>query len=238
MYTGGAGFVDLGHVRDVADLTAFVYQQIHGARGASGTCITTTEGEARLTRNLPPNEWFEVARFIAFDDALGHEISSYDVGRCGDPIPGPGYHNSSFSSEDMCSNFLGTLVVERALGAGGIFATEIERQIQSVLTSLSAQPLAETRAAFALISGNWVDVSSGVLNNCYLKRRNFSRGPVKAGHSSDTTTPAFVVAPFAIGAPAYDYRNEAGFGLADFPMRIRAIRTDARTLYGANFKLP
>src|SRR5580700_4195052 len=64
LYTGKAGFVDLGHVRDIADLTGFVYQQIHGASGARGTSITTIEGTAQLTRALAQSEWLEVARSI------------------------------------------------------------------------------------------------------------------------------------------------------------------------------
>lgn len=238
LYTGKAGFVDIGHVRDTSDLTAFVYQQIHGASGASGTSITTTEGTATLTRALAPAEWLEVARSIAFDDAHAHEISSYSAGRCGDIIPQPGGHNSSFSPEDLCSNFLGTLVAERALRTGGTFATEVERQIQSLLTSLDVQPLIETQRAFALINGNWVDSGLTLVNNCYLRRRNFSRTPVKAGHSSDLPTPAFVTAPFTVSTPVpYSYRNRSGFTLADFPTRIASIRADARILYGVNFAL-
>jgi outer membrane protein OmpA-like peptidoglycan-associated protein len=238
IYTGGAGFFDLGHVRDVADLTGFVYQQIHAASGATGTSITTTEGTATLSRTLAPAEWLEVARSIAFDDSHAHEISSYDSGKCGELLPSPGAHNSSFSPEDLCSNFLGTLVAERALRVGGTFATEVERQIVSLLTSLAAQPLAATRAAFALIDGNWVRSGSSALDNCYLQRRNFSRTPVKAGHSSDVTTPAFVTAPFTVSPAPYDYLNRTGFRLADFPTRIAAIRADARTRYGASFELP
>lgn len=238
LYTGKAGFVDLGHVRDIADLTGFVYQQIHGASGARGTSITTIEGTAQLTRALAQSEWLEVARSIAFDDALAHEISSWSNGRCGDIIPRPGGHNSSFSPEDLPSNFLGTLVADRALRAGGTFATEVERQISILLTSLDVQSKAETQRAFDIINGDWVDRSLTVVSNCFLRRRNFSATPKKAGHPRDAATPAFVTAPFSVSSPLpYTYQNASGFTRADFPAKIAAIQSEAQTLYGPRFAL-
>jgi len=235
VYTGRAGFVDIGHVRDVADLTAFAYQQIHAASGASGTRVTTAEGHATLTSAVPAAQWLETARSIAFDDALGHEIKTYH-----DTLI-PGGHNSAFSPEDLCSNFLGTLVAARALIAGGNFSTEVESQTQSLLTSLNAQSLAETQAAFGLIDGRWV--VSGLLgpgDPRYLRRRNFTRIPFKAGHPSDASTPSFVTAAFALATLPYDYRHTAGmtFARADFPTEISTIKTDARTQYGPDFDKP
>ena len=245
IYTGKAGFIDIGHVRDLSDLTAFLYQQIHAVGGASGRTLRTTEGTATLTSTVPNTEWLEVARSIAFDDGLAHEINSYSSGRCNNSrFNVPGSHNSAFSPEDLCSNFLGTLVAERALIVGGIFASEVEQQIKTLLTNLDAQTLTETRNAFQLIDGRWVD--SKILSfhpldtrsNCYLKRRNFTRNPFKAGHSSDATTPAFVIAPFALATIPYTYTHNTGFSKSDFGSKIASIKTDARSLYGANFDKP
>jgi hypothetical protein len=86
----------------------------------------------------------------AYDDALAHEIWTYWV-------KAPGGHNSSFSPEDLCSNYLGTLVAARALAAGGAFVPAVEKALRSLLVSLDAQNDAETRAAFGLISHRWVD---------------------------------------------------------------------------------
>jgi peptidoglycan hydrolase-like protein with peptidoglycan-binding domain/subtilisin family serine protease len=233
IYTGKAGFVDIGHVRDIADLTAFVYQQIHGASGAAGTRISTTEGVAVLNTAVPPGEWLEVARSVSFDDSLGHEIASYHT-------IVPGGHNSAFSPEDLCSNFLGTLVAARAL-TGGNFPAEVERQIQSLLASLDAQSLKETRAAFALINGRWVVRGLlGIADPRYLRRRNFTRTPFKAGHASDSATPAFVTAAFSFSGSPYDYTHTIArrFTLAQFPAEIAVIRADARSKYGPDFDQP
>jgi hypothetical protein len=239
VYTGQAGFVDLGHVRDVVDLTAFVYQEIHRARGAVGTAITTTEGAARLTSPVPSAEWLEVARSISYDDALAHEIVTYPVGAgpCGFSPTTAGGHNSSFSPEDLCSNFLGTVVAARALSAGGTFSTAVDAEVLSLLTTLGAQPLAEARVAFGLISRRWVDVTVSIFNNCYLRRRNFTHNPWKTGHRSDAPTPAFVTAPFTFTA-TYDYRSRSGFTGADFAARIAAIRADAAARYGPDYDKP
>jgi hypothetical protein len=232
VYTGRAGFVDLGHLWEVADVTAFAYQQIHRAGGASATTVRAAEGTATLTGGAPATEWLELARSIAFDDALGHEIGTYSA-------MSPGGHNSSFSPEDLCSNFLGTLIAARALTASGTFVTEAEAQLRTLLASLDAQNAPETQAAFNRIATRWVDTSlvGTVVRDAYLRRRNFTRDPWKTGHRSDATTPAFVLTPFSV-TTSYDYRHPGGFTRADFPAQIAAIRADAATRYGPHFDRP
>jgi hypothetical protein len=232
VYTGRAGFVDFGHLWEVADITAFAYQQIHAASGASGTTVSAAEGTATLTSAAPPADWLTLARCIAFDDAMGHEIATYTV-------MSPGGHNSSFSPEDLCSNFLGTEVAARALTVGGTFVTEAETQARLLLASLDAQTEAETRASFARIATRWVDntLVGTVVRDGYLRRRNFTRDPWKTGHRSDAATPAFVVAPLGV-ATTYTYAHPNGFSRVDFSTRIAAIKADAATRYGAGSDRP
>jgi len=232
VYTGRAGFVDLGHLWDTCDVAAFAYQQIHRAGGATGTRIAGNEGEAVLTSAAPATEWLDLARRIANDDALVHEIVTY-------PSMTPGGHNSAFSPEDLCSNNLGTLVAARAITAGGPFVAEAERQVATLLRDLDGQNEAETRAAFARISRRWVDDSlfGTVTRDGYLLRRNFTVDPWKTGHPSDGPTPTFVVAPVSPTA-TYDYVAASGFRRSDFPAMITAIRADAARRYGPNFDRP
>ncbi len=149
VYTGKAGFVDLGHVRDLCDQTRFILLKIVEVCGASGTVITTTHGEATLTSTVPGLEWMKVARSIAFDDSIGYEIMTYDQSR-------PGGHNSSFSPEDLCSNFLGTLLAERALRVGGNFNRAVTAALTGMLRTLDGQTKAESLIAFNLIRRRWV----------------------------------------------------------------------------------
>jgi hypothetical protein len=233
VYTGKAGFVDLGHLWDTCDVTAFAYTEIHRASGAVGTKIRGNEGEAVLTSAAPSAEWLGLARAIANDDALAHEIVTYTSFK-------PGGHNSSFSPEDLCSNNLGTIVAARAITAGGPFASEAERQLAALLTDLDGQTDAETRNAFRRISTRWVDdtLAGTVVRDAYLRRRNFAVDPWKAGHTSDARTPAFVVAPITLTV-TYDFTITGGtLRKADFPAQIAAIRADARTRYGPNFDKP
>jgi hypothetical protein len=233
VYTGKAGFVDLGHLWDTCDVTAFAYTEIHRAGGAVGTRIRGNEGEAVLTSAPPPTEWLDLARAIANDDSLAHEIVTYTSFT-------PGGHNSSFSPEDLCSNNLGTILAARAITTGGPFVPEAERQLAALLTDLNGQTNAETRAAFGRIARRWVDdtLVGTVARDAYLRRRNFAVDPWKTGHPSDSATPAFVVAPITL-TTTYDFTVTGGaFGKANFPAQIAAVRADARTRYGPDFDKP
>lgn len=237
VYTGRAGFVDFGHLWDTCDVTAFAYQEIHRAGGAKGAKINTGEGEATLTSTVPPREWMEVARSIAYDDALAHEIATYPDGAGACNFQLFNQHISSFSPEDLCSNYLGTVVAERAILAGGPFVPEAERQAAALLASLDAQSAAETQAAFAMIQKRWVDVSLSINNTCFLKRRNFLSVPWQTGHKSDKLTPSFVVEQFRFGA-TYDYKHVLGPTRATFNADIAAIKAAARKQYGPDFATP
>lgn len=229
VYTGGAGFVDLGHLWQVVEVTGWVYQNIHAAQGKAGTVIRTSEGEATLTSTAPPNEWLDLARKIADDDALAHEIWTYDSMSAGG-------HNSSFSPEDLVSNYLGTVVAARALVAGGTFITEATTQLKTMLASLNVQTDAETRKAFAIISKCWVDSSIGLIDDLYLRRRNFAgtlgttRDPWKVGHPSDTTTPPWVTQPIVVSA-TFDFSCSRGFTKAEFDTKIKSIQARASATY-------
>jgi hypothetical protein len=235
IYTGRGGFIDLGHLREECDLTEFVWTRLQGAGGAP-TTIPTVQGEATITRPVPRDRWLTVARAIAFDDGLGHEIFTYDLKGT------PGGHNSAFSPDDLCSNFVGTVVARQAIGAGGRFDAQVTAKLKGILTALGAQTPSETRKAFDLINGRWVAFSgpASVLQNDYLKRRNFSRVPFKAGHPSDTAVPAWLRASFGDAASFYSYKHTLGKTIpkADFAAEIQRIRADAKSLYGNNFDKP
>lgn len=237
VYTGRAGFVDVAHVRHTADVTAWVYQQIHATGGASGAKIVTHEGNARLTRPVPAADWLEMARSIAYDDAMGHEIYWYWW------FATPGMHNSGFSPEDLCSNYLGTVAAKQALLAGGKFAVAADGALRALLSNLNAQSLVETRKAFYSIALRWVDINLGPDNDKYLRRRNFTRIPWKAGHRSDASTPRFLYERFRV-TTGYTFTHNVPwapdwtFTRAQFPAKIAAIKANAKLLYGPRFDKP
>ena len=235
IYSGKAGFLDLGHMRDLCDLTKSVFDQISALGSSLGT-VKTANGFATIEKIPTGSDVIKVARAIAIDDGLGHEIFSYSQ-------TGPGAHNSAFSPEDLCSNFLGTLLAERAIAAGGTFNDEVDKELDKLVKSLDGQTVAETRKAFDLINGRWVDFGgrSSLFKEDYLKRRNFEQAPFKAGHSSDAATPSFVTDPLGSFTSFYDYFHTEGGGLipeAGYSAAIAAVKTDAKSRYGTDFDKP
>jgi hypothetical protein len=90
-----------------------------------------------------------------------------------------------------------------------------------------------------IVKKGWVDPSRlGVTDfNAYLRRRNFTRIPWKAGHPSDAPTPAYVVDPVQVSLRwEYTHRSR-GFNRAAMPAEIAKIQADAKQ-YGPDFDKP
>jgi hypothetical protein len=238
IYCGALGFVDLGHLRDLCDFTKFVHGQIVARAGAPGL-VTTAHGQAQILSTIPTGSRIAVAQAIAFDDSFGYEIFTYDE------FGSPGGHNSSFSPEDLPSNLLGTIVAGRAItrmASGGTFDAAVTTELAALIASAVAQTPTGTLAAFSAINPCWIDFSDvrSLLQDSYLRRRNFTSMPWKAGHPSDTTTPAFMSAGFGAVTTLYDYSFTTGrtFAKSTFPAELTRIRADATTRYGVNFDKP
>lgn len=231
MYTGKAGFFDLGHARDLCDLTKYVYDQIVAVSGVPVT-IRTIHGIATIHTSVPSSAWIQVARAISYDDSFAYEIFTYDVFI-------PGGHNSSFSPEDLCSNYLGTLLAEKAILAGGTFNAAVTNQLNTMVGLLDAQTEVESLKAFGLINSCWVSFGGpgSLLKDNYLKRRNFDRMPWFTGHPSDASSPSWVTSGFGNATTFYTYTHKTGptIDKADFPKELARIRTDAAKRYGPKF---
>jgi hypothetical protein len=234
IYTGAAGFIDIGHVRHCCDTTKWVYDQIAALKGFPGS-ITTPEGKATTIGSIPASMWTSVARDIAFDEGLGHEIMTY-----WNYTPGMG--NSSFSPEDLCSNHLGTYIAESAIkglvpGSGLSFGAAVTAVLNATLTGLKAQPLVESQKAWARIGNCWIGPSVG----SSLSRRNFSINPWKVGHSSDVATPAWLTQPPGAGAKYYTFAYSytlTPINTSNFATRIQEVRANALKTYGPKYDQP
>jgi peptidoglycan hydrolase-like protein with peptidoglycan-binding domain len=237
IYTGKAGFIDLGHVRDLCDLTKFVYEQMQAGAGYNSP-IQTAHGEALLT--VCPKDELKTARKICYHDSVGYEIITYTHNS-------PGGHNSSFSPEDLCSNNLGTYIAEKAINSilqspgGKTFNGEVTKILPDVLKLLDAQSPAESQKAFDLVNGRWVSYSGSrsLLANSYLKRRNFTHLPWKAGHKSDGPTPSWLTDdPLLTRLHTYTNKLDRTIRDRDFHGEIVNIRTDAQSKYGNDYDKP
>lgn len=181
IYTCELGFVDLGHLRDLADLTLHYYLWLSREDNAtSGSIITPFgyEGEVVLLQDISKDDVLNVASSMAYDESVFHEIETYWSTDLGD-------HYSSFSPEDLVSNALGTYVARLAIDSSpdtawdlDKFNKEVTNNIYSTLTILGAQSRAGTLEALSKIENRWVagifvpiPGTPGVQG--YLHRRNF-----------------------------------------------------------------
>lgn len=233
VYHPSYGFLDLGHIRDHCDLTYFLYAHIANAAGKPGT-IKMVASTATITKVVPPDMWVLVSRSIAYDDGLGHEIHSYQDRKT------PGMHNSSFSPEDLPSNFIGTRIGESALRRGGDFDTAVTASLQNLL--FGAADIGGTRRAFDNVNGCWVSYADpkSLLNADYLLRRNFARAPWKAPQVPNHPTPSWIFEDLTPAAAFYDFTYNEGRQIpkSTFTTEIANIRKDAAQRYGASYDQP
>lgn len=241
VYTCAAGFIDLGHVRDCVDLTRFYWEELR--RDASSGRRLEPPGGMRgtitLNQAVPPDSRLAVARSIAYDESIWHEIETYTDWQ----------RDSSFSPEDLTSNFLGTWVAARAIRAGGTFDVAVAATLHSLLREFGAVSAAGTQQAFDRIKGTWVQGSPLNIGR-YLRRRNFDLRPgpwLVDGVPACAGRPGVFPprdASYTIPAAArsfYDATYE-GFNRRtprrDFPAMIEATRQMARRDYGDSFESP
>jgi hypothetical protein len=235
IYSGLLGFLDFGHIRDMCDLTHAVFSHITAVNGQPST-VVTLNGHADITSPIPRSSWLLVARAIAADDGLAHEIITYDQ-------PTPGGHNSSFSPEDLASNQIGTRVAGAAITAGGPFDAAVTQALNSLLAGAGAESKAGTLRAFNAINHCWVEFSGAgdLLNNDYLRRRNFGVFPWKAPGMRNHPSPTTIFGEtFAAAQPFYTFTAHGRIQIpkSRFAAEIARIRTDAAARYGPKFDQP
>ncbi len=180
LYTCSLGFVDLGHTRETTDYTWYYFNWIRRKqKDKSGDTFQISYdrgGTVTIKKDIPQNDHIRVARSIAYDQGLFHEITSYWV-------PGVGNHTSSFSPEDLVSNFVGTYIAERAIKAlkagkyTGDFNKAATAELLIFLKRVKTLPKNKAIEAFDQIKGRWV-ASKDFSDPRYLKRRNFNVAPI------------------------------------------------------------
>jgi hypothetical protein len=196
IYTCLGGFIDLGHLRDFADLTRIYYYQLLKQPREDGVIKEGTvfnifpthnnlTGVVTVRKDIPAGQedidiLLNIARSVAYDVSIMYEISTYPV----ISILDPGKHASAFSPEDLVSNFLGTHIAAKAIRkeiVGGsesstaIYDREVANELRNLLGKL--KPLDKAGAIQALdnIGDRWIRTGVIVpgLDTLHLKRRNF-----------------------------------------------------------------
>jgi hypothetical protein len=207
-----------------------------------------------ITADIGKPEFISVARSMAYDDSIYHEIDSWRM---------PGDKVSAFSPEDLTSNHIGTwvgaTVLTNMLGSGRDFDTRVTMTLPGALSSL--QPVSTTDTTNMIdevYSRGWFQRRPSTSNDfrlmyfkgTYLQRRNFS---------IDTITPWFPYSgPYpplpadlthSWGSPTparkYQiiyYRGESPstpkMTTDDFPAQVQQITSEAKAQFGADADKP
>lgn len=121
IYSKRGGFIDLGHLRDCADWTAYIYAYIQFQKRQQAhipLSLGVEGGIKQLTIDLPKSypaeDEYQVAGKIAYDLSVWHEIATW-FGASYIPLLPERY--SSFSPEDLYSNLLGVQIGLEALAS-------------------------------------------------------------------------------------------------------------------------
>jgi len=169
VYTKTSGLIDLGHIRDMADMTLFIYE----AFLTGATLLELYEGTASVFA-LPadPASALDLAGAIAFVESWAHELTTWP-------------DESSFSPEDLCSNIIGVECAKRAIRAGGSFDAAMDTILDSLVNGdLKAVPMADTDSVLTKIDGDWFNATR-LPPSLTLLRRNFDGTPWPAGMPFD-----------------------------------------------------
>ena len=177
LYSEKGGFIDLGHLREWADWTAFLYVYINSQReGLSQKKQLGREGGMRFLElkgidELDIDNRIKLAGKIAFDMSLWHEIATgYGVST----IPFVSEKFSSFSVEDVYSNILGIELGMIALKSPLDFNTAMTELLSARLIELGVvDNLEATYDAFDQVEGLWWSQDYAIPKNKVTIKRKY-----------------------------------------------------------------
>jgi hypothetical protein len=189
VYTCKGGFIDIGHVREAADRTAYLkkvaYRNLIGRKTEfSFSIIEPSQYRVRLSY---PQDWDDLSaqerkmvanelsiylgQYLAHTSLIWHEIITWygfaSAGIFPDTI-------SSFSWEDPYSDILGTWLAVQVLHGEQQYDDAITRLLDQTLKELGVQPAQVARRAAKQIEGRWY--TGGLYFFVDMKVHNFEVG--------------------------------------------------------------
>ncbi len=180
IYTKLGGFIDLGHLRDQADWTAFLYSMIQSRRGDDKIVqkIGYEGGKKVLTIKIPNDlqdiDALLLAGRIAYDLSIWHEIATW-FGASYLPFIPERY--SSFSIEDGYSNLLGVLLGMEAIKSDLPYEEAMSELLNQKLKELkAAETKEETYQAMRMVENIWWTSQEKLPSGKVLKERNLEIG--------------------------------------------------------------
>ena len=181
IYTQRGGFVDTGHARDYADLTAHLMVKLEPllARGEGTLYLSPMGGDVRVRVHSKPTDDAShasalLAQRIAFELSIWAEILQYyghSLSRGVDEI------YSAFTPEDVYSNLLGTYVGVAAVTSELPYNQAVDLVFKDTLRLLGAVPSADTRRILEGLAGVWWQKEVAWPSPGLAMKRSFEIGP-------------------------------------------------------------
>lgn len=197
LYTHKGGFIDIAHVRDTADYTYYLYNEIWPYIGTDHSFFLPTELRRReivlkannqvLDNNAKRHEGIKLAGLLAFRLAQWHEIAQW-FGMTS--VGGWSELASAFSPEDLYSNMLGsklamTLLNENPKMSKKAFCEAFKRMLDQHLQNLGVVSKAETEQRIKAVDGDWWNSSKRLPNKWVLRKRDYHLSLVLTPHGAD-----------------------------------------------------
>ena len=176
VYTRRGGFLDIAHVRNSIDMTAYVHARARLAiqRGWDEFAFRGNEPSTYRVQLCYPEDWLQmdaderhalgeelalrIAQRVAFDVMTWHEIITWHGYKSTIIIP---ENNSAFTYDDVPSHALGVQIAGEAIARGGDFDQEVTRILAESLEELGVVEKDELKAAMRQVEGQWWDALGG-----------------------------------------------------------------------------
>lgn len=223
IYTRKGGFIDLAHLRDQSDWTAYLYYIIKNHKGIPDFEIKLGyEGGTKMLSLNVPNDLSDrnmkiLAGRIAYDLSVWHEITSW-FGLSSVPLLTERF--SSFSLEDDYSNLLGATL--------GIEAIESDLPYEEAMTKLIDEKLSQLERVDSI--SQTYDAMEKVLNKWWTRYYSFPQNHVtlKRRFATYSTTSPLIVPGFS------DHEDDVCF--LDIP-QLENTSLKFQDIYTINLKL-
>jgi hypothetical protein len=181
IYSRRGGFLDLGHLRDYVDWTAYLYNLIKKSQQDGEILINLAfeAGEKSLEIKVPSSEKEEdlinLAGRIAYDLSIWHEITTWFGAEA---VPLVSEKFSSFSVEDAYSNLLGTKIGAKAIMSGLPYEQAVTKILKETLNELEAvSSKEETIQAEEVVRDVWWTRKKPLPNNKIMMLRHLGVYP-------------------------------------------------------------
>jgi hypothetical protein len=204
IYSRRGGFIDMAHLRDQSDWTAYLYSQIleNKKKGSLSMVLGREGGEKNLNVIIPSNlnnlDLIHLAGKIAYDLSVWHEIATW-FGASTIPFVPERY--SSFSIEDPYSNLLGVTIGIQALQNELPYEQAVTQIIKKYLKDLDAVTNeAETFLAMEAVRDIWWTRDKKLPSSKVLLQRQLQVYPclkpwLVPGWNSEDQTPSELTVP-------------------------------------------